>query len=380
MTIFLPKEKFLTIAGMMSGTSVDGVDLAIITTNGHIIDSRKKPTFKKFPKELQNSIKSLINNPNNIDISMMLQMSNEITTLHAQTLMQALELNNMKSSQLDFIGFHGQTIYHCAQKHISLQIGNPQLLAKQTNVPVATNFRDNDITHGGEGAPIVPIYHKALIKQEDLPIAIINIGGVANISAIYINQVIAGDIGPGNALIDDWIHTRLNKDYDKNGNIASIGKIHKKIVETYIASKKFFQQPLPKSLDRNEFHEFNQGIKALTTEDGAATLTFFTAAAISHSLKLLPHKINKIILTGGGRKNQFLKKILTEEFNLKIISIDDYNTSPRLNGDFIEAEAMAFIAARSIYNLPYTFPKTTGVSYPVSGGTIFRAETPIKNR
>lgn len=362
--------KILNVLGMMSGTSADGIDVALISTDGYSIKDIKKPFFKEYPAKLRQEIIELSNNLGHP--SKMLEVARDLTLLHAKTVKKILELNDIPASAIDLIGFHGQTIYHNAKEKISLQIGNPQLLAKETGIKVISNLRDNDIANDGEGAPIVPIYHQAITQSTELPIAILNIGGVSNITAIYKDNLIAGDIGPGNALIDDWIRTRLNQNYDKNGNIAAIGRAKTELVDLYIKEHKFFRQKFPKSLDRNEFNDFNHHIKNFTTEDGAATLTFLTAAAIAKALKTLPEDITTLLLAGGGRNNLFLHKLLKEKFALNPINIDEFSFNGlKLNGDFIEAEAMAFIAARSFYNLPYTFPSTTGVEKPISGGVIY---------
>ncbi len=362
--------KTLNIIGTMSGTSLDGIDVALISTDGYVISKIHKPFFKEYPEALRQKIEILFQNLGHP--AEMLKISNDITLLHAKAIHKLLTLNNQTEKSIDLIGFHGQTIYHNAKEKISLQLGNPQLLAKITGIPVISNLRDNDIVNGGEGAPIVPIYHQAILNKAELPIAIINIGGVANITAIFKDKLIAGDVGPGNALLDDWMKNRLNKNYDENGTISSMGEANKEFVGLYIEQHKFFNQKFPKSLDRNDFFEFYNNIKHFTTEDGAATLTFLTAASIAKALKHLPKKITKIVLSGGGRKNLFLHKLLKEEFGLEPINIDQFLFNDlNLNGDFIEAESMAFIAARSFYKLPYTFPGTTGVEKPVSGGAIY---------
>ena len=364
------KNKELIVAGMMSGTSADGIDVAIISTNGEQISKIHKPLFKKYPDTLRKEILSLAKQLN--DIPKMLEIANKITELHIQAFQEALKINKIAKNKIDLIGFHGQTIYHNPKQGISLQIGNAPLLASETDINVVAHLRDNDIANGGEGAPIVPIYHKAIMKDIALPVAIFNIGGVSNITALYDKDIFAGDVGPGNALLDDWIKKRINRDYDQNGSIAKIGKANKELVEKYLAEYHFFKKQIPKSLDRNEFECFSQDLHSLSTEDGAATLAYFTAAAIAHSLKNLPKKINTIILTGGGRKNLFIRRLLENDFKLKVMNIDECKLNGHnLDGDFIEAEAMAFIAARSLYKLPYTFPKTTGVKEPVSGGTIY---------
>lgn len=363
--------KELNVVGMMSGTSADGIDASIISTNGNTISKIFKPVFKKYPNNLRKEILSLTKQLN--DIPKMLEVANKITMLHVKAFEDLLKINKISKNKIDLIGFHGQTIYHNPKQDISLQIGNAPLLATETGVPVIAHLRDNDIANGGEGAPITPIYHQAALNK-DFPFAVCNIGGVSNITVIYKNKIIAGDVGPGNALLDDWVKKRMNKDYDKDGAISRMGEANKDLVKKYLEEYEFFKKSMPKSLDRNEFNCFSNDLHSFSTEDGAATLAHFTASSIAHSLKML--KIKKLILTGGGRKNLFICQLLENEFKLTVMNIDECKLNGhKLDGDFIEAEAMAFIAARSLYKLPYTFPSTTGVKKPLSGGIIYNPHT-----
>ena len=232
-------------------------------------------------------------------------------------------------------------------------------------MPVVNNFRSNDIEHGGQGAPLAPIYHQALanfIKEKD--IVFLNVGGVSNITFVGNNdELIALDCGPGNAPIDDFVRYHNKGLMDKDGNFAKLGNVNYDLVDEFMKND-FFNLPYPKSLDRNSFNFDN--IYKLSLEDGCATMVKIIAMGISEALKLLPKKPSRILTAGGGRKNHTIVNEINLETKIPCKNIDDYN----LRGDAIEAEAFAFLAVRSLNDLPLSFPSTTGVKYPVTGGGI----------
>ena len=271
----------------------------------------------------------------------------------------------------DLIGFHGQTIYHNPKKKISIQLGDPKKLAKLLNKDVIFNFRTDDISSGGQGAPLAPIYHKFIIEELklELPSCIINIGGVSNLTYWDGNELIGFDTGPGNALMDDYMLNKFNTNFDKNGELASTGTPIKFQIEQFLQHS-FFKTNPPKSIDRNEFSfQYDELIKNnFSVNDIMATLAEFTVETIATSLKLLPKQIKSTIITGGGSRNSHLMNRLKDKLKLKI-----YNEKQLgINFDYIEAELIAFLSARSIYNLPITFPSTTGVLNPLSGGKLFK--------
>ena len=270
----------------------------------------------------------------------------------------------------DLIGFHGQTIYHNPDKKISIQLGNPKKLAKKLNKSVIFDFRSKDLFLGGQGAPIAPIYHKLIIETHGigLPCCFLNIGGVCNLTFWDGYNLIGFDTGPGNALMDDFMSTTFNVNYDKNGIFAAKGKPIKSEVMKFLENS-FFKKPPPKSLDRESFISFYNRLikKNYSAENIMATLADLTVETIILSLKLLPRKINNMIITGGGYRNMHLMRCLKEKLSLKIYNEKELG----LKFDYIEAELIAYLSARSIYNLPFTFPSTTGVSKPVSGGELY---------
>ena len=367
-----------TSLGLMSGTSGDGVDASIIQSNGDTKYKAIKDIYFEYDRDIYQSIHNLKGKIHNLPD--LITFNKELKNLERQiTLFHARVINEISDYQnLDIIGFHGQTIYHNPQEKISNQLGNGKLLSQLTKKNIVYNFRQNDIKNGGEGAPLTPIFHRLLATQYklDLPVCILNIGGISNITIIQSSSdednFTSRDIGPGNCLIDTWVRNNSKKNFDKDGLLAGRGIRNEIIFEQ--AQELFFNRlnQKKKSFDVNDFDvSFARG---LSLEDGTATLTDFTASVISEALFSLLSKFKtkpiKVLVCGGGRKN----KILIEEIkrntykNIIIQPIDDYE----INGDFIESQAFAFLAIRSILKLPITFPKTTGCNLPSTGGEIIK--------
>ena len=275
----------------------------------------------------------------------------------------------IKDYNIDLIGFHGQTIFHNSDEKISRQIGLGKKLSEATKKKVVYDFRQNDLKNGGEGAPLAPIYHQILFKnivknkKVKLPLTILNLGGIANITIINEKfEFESRDIGPGNCMIDKWFRLNSNKNFDDNGDISKSGKIDKFILDQSIENYYNFNINKKKSLDTNDFDiNFCRG---LSLENGAATLTEFTSEILSN--KLLN---NDIYVCGGGRKNKYLMECLQKKITGNLILIDDFD----IDGDFIESQAFAFLAIRSDLGLPISFPSTTGCEIPLTGGSIIKS-------
>lgn len=367
----MDKGKTLTVIGLMSGTSFDGVDAAIVKTDGVTIQSLGKTYESSYGDSLRKKIRNLINRKNSIRL--LLDVEDEITREHARVVKDLLKKANLKSSDIDLIGFHGQAIYHNPTKKKTLIIGNPSLLSELTKINVVADFRSKDIARGGQGAPLVPFYHKALCEHLPKPVAVLNIGGVANVTYVGENSVMAFDVGPGCALIDDFVYDREKKQFDDGGKIARSGIPNEGLLELFMKNK-FFSKAPPKSLDRNNFKSIMKKIDDLDTEDGAATLTYLTARSIYNAQKFFPQPPKKWIVCGGGSKNIFLIDILKKQYNFEIMNLEDFKVFDvaSINPDFVEAQAFGFLAVRSYYNLPLSAPYTTGVSSEVSGGAFYR--------
>ena len=364
--------KIYTALGLMSGTSMDGVDASIIKTDGKSHYKAILDRYFEYPKNIYKNLTTLrdkINSSKDLKKhkKQIKSVEKEITIFHAKAVNEILK---KKKSKIDFIGFHGQTIFHNAKEKITRQLGDGKLLSKLTQKKVVYKFRQNDLKNGGEGAPLTPIFHEMLQKKIKIkPVSFFNIGGILNRTTILEDGVLtARDIGPGMCLIDKWIRTNTKKKYDTNGGIARSGKVNKKVLHKYWS---IFQASDPDriSYDTSDFDiSFAKG---LSLEDGAATLTIYTANYfISHfkSNEMSTDTLNeKIILCGGGRKNKFLVSII-KSWNKDVKLIDDYG----IDGDFVESQAFAYLAIRSYLKLPVSFPETTGCKKPCTGGVIVK--------
>ena len=352
--------------GLMSGTSGDGVDASIIQSDGDTQYEVILNRYFRYSQEIYENIHNLkdkINNSKDLkNLTKQIQpIEKEITLFHVQSVNKIIKEFKLN---IDFVGFHGQTIFHNYKEKISKQLGDGKLLSNLTRKTVVYDFRKNDLTKGGQGAPLTPIFHKAIKNKYNLktPLIFLNIGGISNVTSIDKNEnIFSRDIGPGNCLIDQWIRLNSDERYDKEGNIAKLGKINKKILNE--ALKKFKNKYDIKSYDVKDFDL--SFVKQLSMKDGAATLTEYTAEILQEYLKT---SCKNIIISGGGRKNKFLIKQIKKKLPYKVLLIDDYG----INGDFIESQAFAYLAVRSILKLPISFPETTGCKKPCTGGVVVK--------
>ena len=364
--------------GLMSGTSGDGVDASVIHSDGDTKYKAIKNKYFEYDKQIYENIHNLKEKIHNlVDLKKfskeLIDLERQITLFHVEVIKEV-----DKQQKSDVIGFHGQTIYHNSQEKISRQLGNGKLLSQLTKKKVVYNFRQNDIKNGGEGAPLTPIFHQLLATQYklDLPICILNIGGISNITIVEEPTGTYGftsrDIGPGNCLIDTWVRKNSKLNFDKDGLLAAKGNRNQIIFEQ--AQELFDNRSNQKSLslDVNDFDvSFARG---LSLEDGATTLTDFTAKIIGSALFSLLSNVNnklwKVLVCGGGRKNHLLIEKIKKSTvkNIFIQPIDDYG----IDGDFVESQAFAFLALRSIFKLPISFPETTGCKKPLTGGEIIQ--------
>ena len=359
--------------GLMSGTSADGVDASIIQSDGDTVYKVILDKYFEYDQNIYESIHNLkerINDSKDFkNLSKKIQpLEKEITLFHANVVNEIIEESK---SNIDFVGFHGQTIFHNAREKISKQLGDGKLLSKLTQKTVIYDFRQNDLKNGGHGAPLTPIFHKLLKTKFKIQEAtFINIGGIVNTTTLRNDDMSGTDIGPGMCLIDRWVRQGSKKSYDENGIIAKSGKVNKialdQLLDNFYRKENILGTAPIQSFDTKYF-DFSF-VKDLSLADGAATLTEFTARIIISAIKAINHNKEKIILCGGGRKNNFLVEKLKEK-NKVIKLIDDYG----IDGDFVESQAFAYLAIRSYLKLPISFPSTTGVKKPCLGGEIFQA-------
>ena len=364
------KYKFLNIVGLMSGTSMDGINCTIIRTNG------KSVKILGISKIFEYNVKTIkLLNEYNIDKKSFLLNSEKLVSLsNLITLDHAKAVKNIIINFpdiIDLIGFHGQTLLHDPNNKTSLQIGDGNLLAKLTKISVISNFRDNDILMGGQGAPIAPIYHKKLMIDNNLqtPSCFINIGGISNLTYFdYKNGLIGFDTGPGNCLMDDFVQKVFSLPYDNEGILAAKGSTNINILNSLLEDC-YFDLSFPKSLDKHYFDGFINFIKqkGINKYDILSILSDLTIFSIIKGISLLPDKPKEIIVMGGGAKNINLIMKFKKHIKTEIKTAEEIG----LNSEMIEAELIAFLAARSLYNLPITFTNTTGVIKPTLGGKLF---------
>ena len=364
----MKKKKNYKVIGIMTGTSMDGLDISYCSTDGlnniKIFDEKSY----SYPISIQTLIKKIkiINYSNNKNIK---KYDKKITDIIINYLKKFLKEFDISKKKIDFISLSGQTVLHVPKKKFTLQLGNPNLICKSLKLNVVSDFRIKDILNGGQGAPIGSYYHKLLINKINPKSAIINLGGVANFSLLNKKKLISSDIGPANAITDDLMFYFFKKNYDRNGNIASRGEKNIKIFELY-KKNSFFKKNFPKSLDRNNFHYLFKKLKKLRSYDALNTSSNFTIHSI---IKLIENKIceniNEFILTGGGRKNKYILNSLKNlRKDIQFSIIDDY----KFNGDLLEAQMFAYIGVRSIKKLILSSKSTTGVKKSISGGKLYK--------
>ncbi|MDK1489478.1 anhydro-N-acetylmuramic acid kinase [Sinorhizobium sp. 7-81] len=371
-------SKLLTAIGLMSGTSMDGIDVALLRTDGEGVVERGPSAGYAYDARFRERVKQGLDDAKSIIVrnerpATLAQLERDLTLRHAEAVRIFLHENNLLPDDIDVIGFHGQTVLHRPDEGLTVQIGDGDLLARETQIDVVYDMRANDMVHGGQGAPLIPAYHAALAhglseRQEvGAPVVFVNIGGISNITFIGADgRIVAYDSGPGNTLIDQWVEAHAGIPYDQGGMIASEGAVLGELAERYL-SHPFFTAQKRRSLDRNDFAPPSGADASL--EDGARTLAYVTAAAILRSAAHLPAAPATYVICGGGRLNPIIMKDLTklaDAAHARVLAAE----ALELNGDSMEAEAWAYLAVRSLRGLPLTYPGTTGVGRPVSGGRL----------
>ena len=379
------KNKLYTAIGLMSGTSMDGVDVSLIKSDGFNQFTNILDEYFEYNESLHQELielRNLIININDLKqhSSRLNKLEREITVFNSKIVS---DLSIKYQNEIDFVGFHGQTIFHNPEQKISKQLGDGKLMSQLVKKKVIYDFRQEDIANKGQGAPLTPIFHNLLSRrinekhQINFPICFLNIGGISNITKIIKkdekleDNLEAFDSGPGNCMIDEWVRKNSKNSFDENGSIAKSGKINQLILNQVIDNFKI--NSFDKSLDVKDFDiSFARG---LSLEDGCATITNFTAYLIAKGIEHangINDKPIKYLICGGGRKNSFLiqsiKDYLTNKKNISLSSIDDYD----LDGDYIESQAFGYLAIRSFLNLPISYPKTTGCELPTVGGKLVK--------
>lgn len=368
--------------GLMSGTSMDGIDVALITSDGGDVVERGASAEYPFDSDIRAQIvqglidAKAIKGDRSARPETLAALERKLTDLHVSAVMRFLAVNKIDTGDVDVIGFHGQTILHRPDEALTVQLGDGALLARKTGIDVVCDMRAADMVSGGQGAPLVPAYHRALTASlssglgGETPIVFVNIGGISNITFVPDHgDLIAFDTGPGNGLIDQWVQARAGIPYDEGGMIAAEGQINQHLLQHYLASP-YFQKTLPKSLDRSDFRPLQD--TELFVADGARTLARLTAQSIIGATHHLPKMPKLWIICGGGRRNETIMRDLeelTQAQGGRVIAAEKAG----FNGDAMEAEAFAYLAIRSLKGLPLTFPGTTGCNAATMGGVMCEA-------
>jgi anhydro-N-acetylmuramic acid kinase len=344
----------------MSGTSLDGVDVAMIETDGWGQVILGPSLTIPYQAAFRDRLRSVLGG-----VGPVAEVEEELTRLHAAAVGEFVR--RYPETALDIVGFHGHTILHRPAERRTWQLGDGKLLAQLVGLDVVADFRSADVAAGGEGAPLAPLFHAALAAGLPKPLAVLNIGGVANVTWIGEGEkTLAFDTGPGNALIDDWVRQRTGAAADIDGALARAGRASAAHVERSLASP-YFERPPPKSLDRDDFRAIVP--EDLRLEDGAATLTEITAAAVAAAVRHFPAPASEWLVCGGGRHNPALMAALARRLAMPVRPVEAVGW----DGDALEAQAFAYLAVRSILGLPLSLPSITGVTRPTSGGRLFRA-------
>ena len=346
----------------MSGTSVDGVDVAVIETDGEQVSSFGDFLTVPYADDVRRQIRRAFGAEQPNDATAAAERA--VTEAHVEAVKRWSRETGTTLSTVDVVGFHGQTITHRPERRFTWQIGDGAALARATGVKVVSDLRIADVKAGGQGAPLVPVYHAALAHDLPRPLAVVNIGGVGNVTWIGADgSLLAFDTGPGNGPIDDWSMRRAGLRFDRDGALAASGKVDRGRVERFSEHRYFAVKP-PKSLDRGDFNDM--WADGLSVADGAATLTRGTARAIALAARHFPIPVAQWVVSGGGARNPTLLKAIAEEVRGKVVTADSLGW----NGDALEAQAFAFLAVRSLRGLPITFPGTTGAPRAMTGGKV----------
>ena len=348
-----------TAIGLMSGTSLDGIDAALIRTDGRSCVETAEWLTEAYDEPLRAELRRALTRDEGLT-----ETERRLTNAHAALVKRLLKQAGLSAGQVDVVGFHGQTIRHDPARKLTHQLGDGARLARELGIDVVNDFRSRDVAAGGEGAPFAPLYHAALAAPLARPLAVLNLGGVANVTWIGPGEapaLLAFDTGPANALIDDWVLARTGKRYDEGGVLARQGQVDAARLAA-LMDQPYFRVPPPKSLDRNDFSAAS--LEGLSLEDGAATLTAFTVQAVKQAVPHLPAPPLRWLLTGGGRHNPVLVDGLRRALGATIEPVEAVGWQ----GDALEAQAFAYLAVRSLKGLALSVPGTTRVPEPMTGG------------
>jgi anhydro-N-acetylmuramic acid kinase len=354
--------------GAISGTSMDGIDVALVETDGEGVARPGAGATYPYPPDLRAQLQAVIADPARAEHDPLDEIEAAVTDAHCDAVLRLLAENGVDPQRVALAGLHGQTVFHRPERRFTRQLLDGARAARRLGIDVVNRFRHADVAAGGEGAPLVPLYHQALAQGLERPLMVLNWGGVGNVTFLGEGDPVAFDTGPANALIDDWVSRRLGRAYDADGAVAAAGRADA-AMGAALMDNPFFDRPAPKSLDRNDFHRRARIVERLGVEDGAATLAAFTVEATAAALRHVPAAPARWLVTGGGRLNATLMRRLGERLGVTVEPVEAVGW----DGDYLEAQCFAYLAARSRRGLPLSLPSTTGVPAPATGGDVHPA-------
>lgn len=357
-----------TAIGAISGTSMDGIDIALVETDGRETVRTGPGRTMEYPADLRADLQRLLADPSVAERDPLNDLDARVTDAFTGAIAGFMAAEGIDRAAVDVIGLHGQTVYHRPERRFTRQLGRGADMAKALGVPVVDAFRQADVKAGGHGAPFAPLYHAALAARLPRPLMVLNLGGVGNVTFLGRDEVIAFDTGPASALIDDLVLRRFGAPYDEGGRIAASGTVDRAVLAELMANP-FFDAPPPKSLDRQDFHTRAAIVSRLPDRDAVATLAAFTIESVAAALRHVPEPAARWLVTGGGRRNAAFMAGLARQLGVPVEPVE----AEGWDGDLIEAQCFGYLAVRSTLGLPLSLPTTTGVPAPMTGGVLWAA-------
>lgn len=358
-------KQTLTAIGVISGTSMDAIDVSIVESDGRETLRFGAGASYPYPAQTRRELQALIAEAERAVKEPLLELEAAVTAAHLDAVRRFMAEQALDAQSIDLVGLHGQTVYHRPEIRFTRQLIDGPAVASALGVPTVDRFRYADVAAGGEGAPFAPLYHRALAQGLEQPVMVLNLGGVGNVTYIDGDDVIAFDTGPASAILDDFVLRRLGREYDAGGALAASGQVREDLVADFMTNP-FFDRPAPKSLDRNDFHRRAKVVEALADADGAATLAAFTVESVVAALRHVPKVPRRWLVTGGGRLNGHFMARLHSRLGVPVEPVEAAGWA----GDVIEAQTFGYLAIRSVKGLPLSLPGTTGVPEPLTGGRL----------
>ncbi len=351
--------------GAISGTSMDGIDVAMIETDGMDRVAPGPSATYGYDPTLRARLLRMAEAADHLSDAELRLLEPDVTAAHAEAILRFMADAAISVTSVAVAGLHGQTVLHRPECRRTVQLGDGAAAAERLRLPVVSGFRLADVAAGGQGAPFAPLYHRALLRGAPGPVMVLNLGGVGNVTFVDGETVIAFDTGPASAMLDDFLLRRTGAPFDRDGALAASGRADPALLAAFLADR-FFAAPPPKSLDRQDFHKYAATVEALSDADGAATLSAFTIASAAAASAHVPRPAARWLVTGGGRRNLHFLRELRHALGVSVEPIE----SAGFDGDALEAQAFAYLAVRSLDGLPLSLPTTTGVPYPLPGGRV----------